>query len=278
MNRKTAIVTGAASGIGRSIARQLAERGDCVFAIDRDAQGLAQLAGEMETREIDIADTGALEALAGEIWQASGAVDLVFANAGMSAPGPLLKVDAAQFERCFAVNVIGAWATLRAFAARMLEAGRSGQLCVTGSEHSLGFQHGGAGIYTASKHAVLGLADVLRHELPDSISVSVLCPGLTDTGIADTPGSSQRARTFAREMMAEGLSPDIVAREAISGTERGDFIIATHAASEIGWQVRRKDVEAGFARVPPEGADAERYAVPRVIQRVQARLSGEAGG
>lgn len=278
MDRKTAVVTGAASGIGRAIAGQLATRGDRVFALDRDGAGLARLGAGVETREVDVADTGALEALAGEIWQASGGVDLVFANAGLNGSGPLLKVDAAQFERCFSVNVIGAWATLRAFASRMLEAGRCGQLCVTGSEHSLGFQNEGAGIYTASKHAVLGLADVLRHELPDSISVSVLCPGLTDSGFGNAPELSVRARDFAREMMAEGLSCEIVAREAISGTERGDFIIATHAASGIGWQVRRMDVEAGFARVPPEGADVDRYAVPSVIQRVLARRSDGGAG
>ena len=81
------------------------------------------------------------------------------------------------------------------------------------------------------------------------------------------------ARAFTRAMMAEGLDPDVVARAAMEGVERGDFIIVTHAASRLGWDQRVKNVETAFARVPEEGADAERYAVPSVIQRVRAKFS-----
>lgn len=267
---QTAIVTGAASGIGAALAAALAARGDRVFALDRVA---FEGGGSVEARVCDVTDTDALDTLAGEIWEASGGVDLVFANAGTAAGGPLMKVTPAQFERTFAVNVIGAWATLRVFASRMIAAGRPGRLCVTGSEHSLGFQHAGAGIYTASKHAVLGMAEVLRHEVPETISVSVLCPGLTRTDFAEDPDASEAARAFAREVMSEGMDPAIVARAAIEGTERGDFIIATHAASKAGANQRAREVADAFSKVPAEGADAERYSVPRVVSAVRARFT-----
>jgi len=272
----TVVITGAASGIGKALALAHSEMGDRVHALDRDGDGLAPLAAAgMVTRQVDVSDCAAMEELARSVWEEAGGVDRVYANAGVAANGSLLKATPDQFARCFAVNVIGAWATLQVFARRMVEAGREGRLCVTGSEHSLGFHHAGAGVYTASKHAVLGLADVWRQELPDGISISVLCPGLTATGLGESPEASEKANAFGRAMMGEGLDPAIVARATIEGVERGDFIITSHTASRIGWDARLRDVEAAFAKVPAEGRDVERYAVPKAIQRVREKLSGQ---
>lgn len=271
---KTVVITGAASGIGRALAEAHFEAGDRVYALDRNGDRLDALAAMgMFARQVDVASFEAAEDLAQSIWAEAGSVDWVYANAGVSSGGSLLKVTPEQFEKCFSVNLVGAWATLQVFARRMVEAGSGGRLCITGSEHSLGFQHAGAGVYTASKHAVLGLADVWRHELPEGISISVLCPGLTATGIGESPQASEKANAFGRAMMAEGLDPAVVARATMEGMERGDFIITTHSASRIGWDARVRDVEEAFGRVPEEGRDRERYAVPNAIQRVRAKLS-----
>lgn len=270
---KTVLITGAASGIGEALAGEHIARGDHVIAVDRDGDALGPLASPgADTHALDVSDVDGVEALTGRVWAACGGVDIVYANAGVSSGGRVLKATPQQFAACFNVNLIGAWATLRAVAVRMIDAGRPGALCVTGSEHSLGFQHAGAGVYTASKHAVLGLADVLRHELPETITLSVLCPGLTATGMGETPGASEAANAMGRAVMAEGLDPRVVARAAMAGTERGDFIITTHAASRLGWDTRVADIEAGFASVPPEGADIERYAVPAAVARARVKL------
>jgi len=272
---RTVVITGAASGIGRALAQAHCGRGERVYALDRAGDGLDDLAAMgILPRQVDVCDVAALDALAGAIWSEAGGVDWVYANAGVPAGGSLLGATPEEFERCFAVNVTGAWATMQVFARRMVAAGRDGRLCVTGSEHSLGFQHAGAGIYTASKHAVLGLADVWRHELPGGISMSVLCPGLTATGMGEQPGASAQANAFGRAVMAEGLDPAIVARAAIEGVERGDFLITTHAASREGWDLRCEHVEAAFRAVPEEGRDVERYAVSKAIERVRAKLAG----
>ncbi|MCI4646032.1 MAG: SDR family NAD(P)-dependent oxidoreductase [Hyphomonadaceae bacterium] len=271
---KTVFVTGAASGIGRAIAQMHAAKGDRVIAADLSADALDMLVDDgIEPWVLDVSDSRAVELAAGQIWTACSGVDWVYANAGIGAPGSLLEATPDQLRACLNVNLIGAWQTLKAFAARMVKADRPGRLCVTASEHSLGFQHVGAGMYTASKHAILGLADVMRHELPASVSISVLCPGITKTAFGDAPDASKRARAFTQAIMAEGLDPDVVARAALDGMTRGDFIIATHAASRAGWELRVKDVEMAFAHVPQEGADAERYAVPEVIRRVRAQFS-----
>ena len=176
---KTVFVTGAASGIGRSVARAHAARGDRVIAADLSADSLDQLVDDgIEPWVLDVTDARSVEQAAGQIWTACSGVDWVYVNAGIGAPAPLLEASREQFRKCLEVNLIGAWMTLKAFASRMVKADRPGRLCVTASEHSLGFQHAGAGIYTASKHALLGLCDVLRHELDKNLVV------VAPTGVA----------------------------------------------------------------------------------------------
>ncbi|MEM9738258.1 MAG: SDR family oxidoreductase [Pseudomonadota bacterium] len=271
----TVVITGAASGIGRALVEAHLERGDRVFAWDCDDAGLDSLAtGGVITARVDVSCPDHVEQAADKAWKEADGVDWVYANAGVPASGSLLKATPEQFHACFSVNLVGAWATLRSFAKRMVGENRPGRLCLTGSEHSLGFQHAGAGVYTASKHAVLGLADVWRRELPETVSISVLCPGLTATAIGESPDASDRANAMGRAMMAEGLDPKIVARSTIEGVARGDFLITTHSASRIGWDARKSDVEAAFELVPEAGRDVDRYAVPAAIQRVRKRFAG----
>ena len=130
-------------------------------------------------------------------------MNLIFANAGFSIAGPLLEASPEALDWILRVDVFGAWNTTSVFGRRMREAGRQGHICLTGSEHSLGMQHAGIGLYTATKMAVLGMGDVLRAELPTAIGVSVLCPELVDTELylskraGPLPQDSDRALAFA---------------------------------------------------------------------------------
>ncbi len=108
-------------------------------------------------------------------------MDLIFANADVITNAPLLETTPEAFDWRFAVNVSGVWAIARAFLPKLIPEGRLGHLMITASEFALGFQSAAAGVYTSTKHAVLGLAESLRAETPDSIGVSVLCPGLVAT-------------------------------------------------------------------------------------------------
>ena len=83
------------------------------------------------------------------------------------------------------VNLIGVWHGCAVFGRRFVDQGTPAHIVNTGSEHSLGVPHLRAGAYTASKHAVLGLSDVLRRELPDHVKVSVLCPGIVPSRLAE---------------------------------------------------------------------------------------------
>jgi NAD(P)-dependent dehydrogenase (short-subunit alcohol dehydrogenase family) len=240
---KVAVITGAASGIGRGIARACAAKGCHVVAADVDVAGAEQLASELAARGVrsvavhcDVTDPAALEALAERAIGHFGAVDVLCNNAGVGGLGLAAEVSPSDVEWIFSVNVFGVLNGVRAFVPRFKAAGRPAHILNTGSEHSLGVPFPGMGIYTASKHAVLGLSDVLRRELAAfDIGVSVLCPAVVRTEIWNA-GRTRGARFGGpvespeqfREFMAAGMDPDEVGRIAVAGIERDDFVILTH--------------------------------------------------
>lgn len=240
---RVAVVTGAANGIGRGIARAFAAEGCHVVAADVDVAGAEQVASELRERgarsfavHCDVTDAAALEALAERAWSELGRVDVLCNNAGVGALGAVAEAAATDVEWIFAVNVFGVLHGIAVFVPRFRAAGRPAHIVNTGSEHSLGVPFSGMGIYTASKHAVLGLSDVLRRELaPFDIGVSVLCPAVVRTEIWNA-GRTRGARfggpvqspEHLRQFMAAGLDPDDVGRTVVAGIERNDFLILTH--------------------------------------------------
>lgn len=279
-----AVVTGGASGIGRALTEALVARGARVVAADIDGPKVREMAaavgGGTVAAACDVSRHDEVEALARYAEQALGGVpDLVFANAGAMLSRPVLKATVAELDWILGVNVRGAWSTLSVFARRMIAAGTEGRLCVTASEHSLGMQHAGAGLYTATKHAVLGLADVLRAELPPAIGLTVFCPGLVATDLPHTqrlgPGETDpRREAFAEAVQARGMPASDAAQACLAGVERGDFLVVTHAVSNKAAQARAREVEAAFAAQAPWTEQAERYDVNRVIADVAAERRG----
>jgi NAD(P)-dependent dehydrogenase (short-subunit alcohol dehydrogenase family) len=240
---RVAVVTGAASGIGRGIARALAAKGCHVVAADVDVAGIEQLASELGAAGVrsiavrcDVTDPAALQALADRAWDAFGAVDVLCNNAGVGGLGTVAEAKPSDVEWIFAVNVFGMLYGCAAFVPRFQAAGRPAHVLNTGSEHSLGVPFPGMGVYTASKHAVLGLSDVLRREVAVfDIGVSVLCPAVVRTEIwnagrtrGERFGGPVQAAEELRQFMASGLDPDDVGRIAVAGIERNDFLILTH--------------------------------------------------
>ncbi|NLR72808.1 SDR family NAD(P)-dependent oxidoreductase [Novosphingobium sp. ERN07] len=284
LSGKRAVVTGAASGIGRAIAAELAGRGAQVLLADVNQPLLGETAAQIDRGVLwqvcDVSDHAAVEALAERARGEMGGADLVFANAGVIASGPLLKMKPAEVDWILGVNLRGAWSTLAVFGTVLAEQIEGGRLCVTGSEHSFGLQHAGAGIYTASKHAVLGLADVLRAELPTNVSISVLCPGLVASGLGQgrrpegipLPGGNPE---FVAAMQARAMSAGPVARATVEGTIKGEFLIVTHPHAVKAAERRHAEVAAAFAAQAPYSGEAERYSVPRIMAEVSAELKAK---
>ncbi|MEV0385425.1 SDR family NAD(P)-dependent oxidoreductase [Nonomuraea sp. NPDC050643] len=208
MQITNAVVTGAASGIGRALAARLRADGAHVTLADIDAAALAVAAEELGAASFpaDVSDPGAMEALAAAVPDA----DFVCLNAGIVGRdlGAPWEVSPEDWERVFAVNVGGVVNGLRAFVPRLLAAERPGHVLITASLAGLvTFAVGGA--YAAAKHAVVALAEQTAQGLAGTpIGVTMLCPALVRTG-----------------MSPEGEDPADIAAAALAAVGEGRFTV-----------------------------------------------------
>ncbi|MFM0394956.1 SDR family oxidoreductase [Paraburkholderia phytofirmans] len=243
-----AVVTGGGSGIGRALCVELAARGAKVAVVDLDhatAQAVAIEVGESaRAYACDVAERRQLETVSREVVRDFGRINLVFANAGVAIGAKVLDTDPREFQWLFDVNVGGVFNTMQIFVPQLLAEvgkGSTARFVVTGSENSLGLPlTAPLTAYTATKHAVLGLADGLRRDLADTgVGVSIFCPGIVATRVWDARrarqdrygGSSSMPAEFAARaeeaVKAHGFAPDLTARLALDGVERGEFLIVT---------------------------------------------------
>jgi NAD(P)-dependent dehydrogenase (short-subunit alcohol dehydrogenase family) len=279
-----AVVTGGASGIGRAIACELASRGAKVIISDVNDAGLtetlAKLGSGCSSFHCDVSDHTQVEQLAAFANETLGGCDLLFANAGVIAAGRYTKMTVAEVDWILGANVRGVWSTTSVFARMMEQQAEGGRICFTGSEHSLGFQHANAAVYTASKHAVLGLAEVLRAEAPKNLSVSIFCPGLVGTALGGGPRpdglpAQQRNLDLSARIQAKGMPVEEAARDAVDGTLRGDFYVVTHSHTVRAAERRVLEMEAAFAAQAPWERNGDRYEVNSVIAAVAAEMKSE---
>jgi NAD(P)-dependent dehydrogenase (short-subunit alcohol dehydrogenase family) len=165
LDGKTALITGAARGIGAESARRLAAEGANVSLVGLEPDELARSAGRCEPQaawfEADVRDWAALErAVAGTV-ERFGGIDIVIANAGIASGGTIRAIEPDAFERVIDVNVIGTWRTVRACLPQLIE--RRGYVLVVASLAAI-TQMPTLGAYSTSKAAVEAFATTLRAE------------------------------------------------------------------------------------------------------------------
>ncbi|MFE3446005.1 SDR family oxidoreductase [Nocardia sp. NPDC059180] len=209
-------VTGGAQGIGREIARRLAEAGARVAIGDRDAEAAETTAqalpGHVRAFALDVTDTASFSRFLGEVTDLWGPLDVLVNNAGVMWVGPFDEEPETATERMLAVNLHGVIRGVRLVAPRMRARG-SGHIVTVASAASK-LAPPGESTYAATKHGVLGYLTGVREELRGSgVDVSVIMPGVVDTELAIGTDSGATAR----------LQPGDVAAAVVKVLQRPRF-------------------------------------------------------
>ena len=194
---KTALITGAGSGIGRATARLFAAEGARLLLVDRNADGLAETAALLAGAPAltVVADTGNVGDVTGFVARAIaewGAIDVLYANAGIIGGGvPFLEATAELWTEVLRVNLIGPFLAIQAVAPMMVARG-SGSIICTASVAGMRANAAGAP-YSASKAGVISLVQTAADALAGTgVRVNAICPGLIETGM--TAPMFERAR------------------------------------------------------------------------------------
>jgi len=253
------LVTGAASGIGFECSLAFARAGAQVVMTDINAVALAEaratvgaIGGSCLHRACDIADEREVQALADWVHAGIGPLDVLVNNAGIGYLGGFLETPVGAWQRVLDVNVMGVVHCTRAFLPRMLAAG--GARAVVNLASAAGFAPPPTmAAYAASKHAVVGLSEVLAMELAQSaVRVLIVCPGVIDTPIVSRRShvaagvSDDQLGRLQRYYSANGCAPRVVADgivKALGGTAPvlliGPFARAGHTVMRISRRLAR---------------------------------------
>ncbi len=256
---KLAVVTGGASGVGRSLAFALSEAGAQVLIADIDEGALSQTQAALEdagakvhAQVCDVTSQTSLDALAAFAFDELGGAHLVFANAGIAAgeAGPLWGYAENDWKWCFEVNFWGVVRTINAFMPKLTEQGEEAHFVITGSANGAFLIYPDQPVYTATKAAVQAVTEALHYQglaQQSPVKVHALFPGphIVETGIfdsdrvrpthfekpADAPDTGIRTVEDLRKIMeAFGTKlttthPDEVAQTALQGVRDGKFWI-----------------------------------------------------
>jgi 3-hydroxybutyrate dehydrogenase len=220
LNGKVALVTGAASGIGRAIAEAYAKAGAKVAVADIAADRAMAAASAMGRNAIglamDVTDEAQVEEGFARTQRELGPVDILVSNAGIQIIAPVVELAYADWKRMLAIHMDGAFLTSRAAMRQMIQAGRGGSIILMGSAHSHVASKFKAP-YVSAKHGLLGLARVIAKEgAPNGIRANVICPGFVRTPLVEKQIPEQ-----AREL---GISEDDVMRNVmLRDTVDGEF-------------------------------------------------------
>ena len=265
--RKTAVITGAGSGLGLALARALANEGARLVLADINADDLA--AAESGLRAdgadctscvTDVAWSGSVDTLAERAKAHFGRVHLLFNNAGVTVAGPVWESSEADWEWLIGVNLMGIVHGIRSFVPDMIAHGEAAHIVNTASVAGL-ITPPGFSAYTVTKHAAVALSEVLYQDLlarTTQIGVSVLCPAYFPTRIADSarnrpaalrdPGTNEtkpetEAEAQIRHAVERGkLSADEIARMTLEGIRAGRFYILPHPNIKPTIEKRMQDI------------------------------------
>jgi NAD(P)-dependent dehydrogenase (short-subunit alcohol dehydrogenase family) len=232
---KQVLITGAAAGIGLECARSFARQGANLVLADLNAPALEGARREFTAMGVscfvqpcDVTSDTSVAALAAATQAAVGPIDILVNNAGVAFLGGFEETPVAWWRRTLDVNVLGIVHCVQAFLPVMRAAGGERKIVNVASLAGVA-PAPNMSAYAASKHAVIGLSEVLALELHDSpVSVLVVCPGIINTNIVNVPGTTAPRITEAqmeklrRYYHEHGCLPDVVAESIVQSVLKDD--------------------------------------------------------
>jgi 3-hydroxybutyrate dehydrogenase len=220
LDNKVAVITGAASGIGKEIARTFAQAGATVVIADRNAAAAHEAAEELGSSgqhtlavAMDVTNESDVESGMADVISACGRIDLLVSNAGIQIVSPLDQLPFADWKRLLAIHLDGAFLTTRAALKHMYRQG-GGSIIYMGSVHSKE-----ASLlkspYVTAKHGLIGLAKVVAKEgAKHGVRANVICPGFVRTPLVDKQIPEQARRLGISE---DAVIKDIMLKDTVDG-------------------------------------------------------------
>ena len=270
-----ALVTGAASGIGRAVAGRLAAGGARLYLTDLHEEPLATVAARIRadggtvvmTHAADVSDHAAVTAMADRIHDDAGALDAVLNVAGIATWGTVEAMSHEEWRTVIDVNLMGPIHVIEAFVPPMVRSGRGGHLVnVSSAAGLIGLPWHAA--YSASKFGLRGVSEVLRFDLArHGIAVTLACPGGGDTPLTETvriagiDTTSEAVTRFRERFRRHAVSADDAAAAIVEGMLKRRYLVYTSADIRL--------IHALQRYVPPAYALTMRLA-NRMADRVAA--------
>ena len=271
---KVAVITGAASGIGRALADRCVQEGMKAVLADVEAEPLATAEASLKAFgatvlavQTDVSQVRDVEALAQKTMEAFGAVHVLCNNAGVGTEAAVWESTLAEWEWIVGVNLWGVVHGVRVFVPLMLAQDAECHIVNTASTAGL-ISGPGLGAYQVTKHGVVTLSETLHHELAErgaKVKVSVLCPGIVNTRIMESarnrpgdlsptgprgPASEERWEAL-RRLVPAGMPAAQVADAVFEALRKDRFYILTHPEGKEAVRTRMEDILQERNPTPP---------------------------
>jgi 3-hydroxybutyrate dehydrogenase len=225
---KIAIVTGAASGLGKDIALIYAREGAKVAVADLNLSAAKDVAAEIGANAMaiamDVSDEAQVNAAIAKVVDKWGGVDILVSNAGIQIVHPIEEFPFAEWKKMLAIHLDGAFLTTKACLPHMYASGRGGSIILMGSVHSKEASLLKAP-YVAAKHGLIGLAKVIAKEgAKHNVRANVICPGFVRTPLVD--------KQIPEQAQALGISEeDVIKKVMLKETVDGEFTTSADIAA-----------------------------------------------
>ena len=271
---KVAVITGAASGIGRALAERCVQEGMKAVLADVEAEPLATAEASLKASgatvlavQTDVSQARDVEALAQKTMEAFGAVHVLCNNAGVGTEAAVWESTLAEWEWIVGVNLWGVVHGVRVFVPLMLAQDAECHIVNTASTAGL-ISGPGLGAYKVTKHGLVTLSETLHHELAErgaKVKVSVLCPGIVNTRIMESarnrpgdlpptaprgPASEERWEAL-RRLVPAGMPAAQVADAVFEALRKDRFYILTHPEGKEAVRTRMEDILQERNPTPP---------------------------